>query len=72
MIADQDMRTLGPGLYLDAGNNLHVDTPELLEYFGYADTPENRDVCTREAMRALRRLYPSVPQHVVEKPDARH
>lgn len=65
MIGDGEMRNVAPGLYLDEGNNLHIDVPELLAHFGYDDTPENRDVLTREALRAFRQIYPNVPAHVV-------
>lgn len=61
-------RKVAPGLYIAEGDgrtDLHVDIPELLEHFGYADTPENRDVCTREAMKVFARLYPDVPRHEV-------
>ena len=54
---------LGPGLYL-TGNQLELDCPELLRHFGFPDTPENRDLMVREAIKLTRRLYPGVPQYV--------
>jgi len=57
---------IGPGLYLDEGNHLHLDVPELLRLSGYADTPENCEVLTQAALRMVKQLYPNVPAHVVE------
>jgi hypothetical protein len=59
-------KNVGPGLYLDEENRLHVDVPELLIHFNVADTPENRDIVTEAALRAFRQIYPNVPAHVVE------
>jgi len=65
-VARPGEKQVGPGLYLDERNNLHVDVPELLDHFGYVDTPENRDVCTKAALDAFGRIYPNVRAHVVE------
>jgi len=49
-----------PGIFRDVvTNTAHVDIPELLEHFGYADTPENRDVCTKAAMAVCQEKYPA-------------
>lgn len=58
-------KKVGPGLYLDERNALHLDVPELLAHFGYVDTPENRDVVTKAAARVFHELYPTVPVHEV-------
>lgn len=47
-------KRLAPGLYLDADGQAHLMIPELLDHFGYADTPENRDVCTKAALQVAR------------------
>jgi len=48
-----------PGLFRDPiTGTVHVDIPELLEHFGYQDTPENRDVCTKAALAVCQERYP--------------
>ena len=37
------MKKLQPGVYDDGRGALHLDLPELLRAYGYADTPANRD-----------------------------
>jgi len=59
-------KQVGPGLYLDEGNNLHLDVPELLQHFNVADTPENRETVSQAALDVFRRIYPNVPAHLVE------
>lgn len=50
---------VAPGIYHDRRtNSIHFDAPELLEHFGLADTPENRDLMTEHAMRAAAELFP--------------
>jgi hypothetical protein len=56
---------LPPGFY-HVGDELHLDVPELLAYFGYADTPENRETLTEAAKRLFRERWPDVEQRVVE------
>jgi hypothetical protein len=56
---------VAPGLYLTPDNTLHLDVVELLEHFGYADTPANRDTVVDVAREVLARQYPGVPQSVV-------
>jgi len=57
---------VGPGLYL-VGNRLEIDCLELLEHFGYADTPENRERCLQEAMIAVRKRWPHARQRVITR-----
>jgi len=59
-------KRVGPGLYLDDGNHLHLDVPELLRLSGYADTPENCEVLTQAALQMFKQLYPNAPTQVVE------
>jgi hypothetical protein len=54
-------RKVAPGLYLDAQNEAHLMIPELLDHYGYADTPANRDVATRTALEAWALAFPGVP-----------
>ncbi len=61
------MRKLAPGLYVDAHNHAHVMIPELLDHFGYADTPENRDVCTKAAVEVCQRVFPGIKAQVVDE-----
>jgi hypothetical protein len=60
-----EQRNVGPGLYLDEQNRLHLDVPELLQHFNVADTPENRDTVSEAAVEVFRQIYPNVPAHVV-------
>ena len=57
------MKKLAPGLYIDAKGQGHLMVPELLDHFGYADTPENRDVATKAAVTAFQELYPDIDVH---------
>jgi hypothetical protein len=57
-----------PGLYHDRDTNeLVCDVPQLLEVFGWENTPENRDQMIEITRQAARELFPDVPQTVVEK-----
>jgi hypothetical protein len=67
--ANPSDRKIGPGLYITASNELHLDIPELLRHLNVADTPENREEATRQAMAAARRVFPTVPQDVCTDPE---
>ena len=61
-------RRLAPGLYeVTDGREvrLELDVPELLVYWGYRDTPPNREVVADEAARIFRERYPNTPVHTV-------
>jgi hypothetical protein len=61
------MQKIAPGLYMD-GPDLRLDIPELLRHFDVADTPANRDTCTRVALEILRQEFPVRPQFVAKGP----
>ncbi len=65
----EPMTRLGPGLYRDTRGAIHADVPELLAYFGYADTPHNREVAARVALRAFRQLFPDGTHTIVRRAD---
>ena len=60
------LEKLSPGLYVTKDGQVHLMIPELLDHFGYADTPENREVATAAALEAWRRAYPNTPVHEVD------
>jgi hypothetical protein len=55
------MKKLAPGIYHD-GATVRISVPELLEHFGFADTPENREECAASAERAWRRVFPQTKE----------
>lgn len=59
---------IAPGVYVDATNALHLDVPELLAAFGYADTERNRELVTRVAEEQLRATWPGVPITITDEP----
>jgi uncharacterized protein YecA (UPF0149 family) len=63
-------KKVGPGLYINPKTrSLEFDVPELLSYFGYQDTPENRDIVTAMAIKAARVVWPEVNDHTVTTSD---
>ena len=53
-----DTRCLAPGLYEvteGEGARLEVYVPDLLAYWGFSDTRENRAVCAQELARIILR-----------------
>lgn len=56
---------LRPGIY-DNNGVLEFDVPELLEYFGIEDTPENRDKMVDTVSRAVRDAAPHLYQRIVK------
>lgn len=55
------MTKVAPGLYVDANQQAHLMIPELLDHYGYADTPANRDVAVRAALTAWQEAFPGIP-----------
>jgi hypothetical protein len=49
---------VGPGLYEDDDGVLHMSIPELLDAYGIADTPENREVMIAAAREVLANKFP--------------
>lgn len=66
-IADQQRgaRRLAPGAWVDRNGGLHFSVPELLEYFGWPDTPETRAECQAMMSKILRELCPG--SNVIEQ-----
>ena len=48
------MRMIGPGVYLDAGNNLHLCLAEICENAGVPPTPGNLRTLAEAAKRTAR------------------
>jgi len=55
---------LPPYLVREPDNVLHVDIPKALEYFGYPDTPENREVLADVFTEACREHFPAAEINV--------
>jgi hypothetical protein len=62
---------LGPGVWVDRAGGLHFSIPELLAFFGEADTPANRAAMEAIALEVFQRECPDakvVLQDDVEEP----
>jgi hypothetical protein len=59
-IADQRRGStrIAPGIWVDRDGGLHVSVPELLELFGWDDTPTNRAEVEHIVAEELRRANP--------------
>jgi hypothetical protein len=56
------VKRLAPGMYLDEERNeLHFSAPEMLEGYGYVDTPANREILLAEMRKTVAREFPGVP-----------
>jgi hypothetical protein len=51
------MQRLGPGVYVDTNNNLHLYLPEILENAGKPATPENLRTLARAAEEMARQEF---------------
>ncbi|MGA3170332.1 MAG: hypothetical protein ABSE62_04905 [Chthoniobacteraceae bacterium] len=49
------VRWVIPGVWEDTKGAHHVDVPEMLRLFQVEDTPANREMCTRDMERILKR-----------------
>jgi hypothetical protein len=52
--------------WVEEDGSLHFDIPAMLRELGVADTPTNRNECTRIAQEFLTRALPHARQEVVE------
>ena len=61
------MRKLGPGVYVDDKNAVHVSEGEICEYYGVPFTKENSAVIEETVRAALRQIYgKDLPTKIVE------
>jgi hypothetical protein len=49
---------LAPGAWVDKDGGLHYSVPELLELFGWPDTPENRRAVEEAILETVRKAAP--------------
>ncbi len=54
------MRKLGPGLYIDREQRLHVNAVEIVEELGAVVNEENLRVAEEAARDAVRKHYPDI------------
>lgn len=60
------VEAVGPGLYVDAVGNLHVDVEKVLAYLGAENTPANRELVTQALLAESQRRWPDTPAEVLE------
>lgn len=56
-----------PELYWWEGNSLHIDILKVMAAVGIEDTPDNRDLAVREALRMAREKLPQADKYVVSR-----
>jgi len=59
---------LGPGMYLDQENNMHMFPPEFLASLGWPDTKENREMLYEIALGMIRKsLGKNIPAFITSR-----
>lgn len=48
---------IGPGMYLDTENSMHLFADELLKSMGWPDTKENREMLYRVGPKVVREIF---------------
>lgn len=61
---------LGPGVWVDRGGAMHFSVPDLLEYFGEPNTPENRERMTAMIRQTFEAQAPAAT--LIEQEERRH
>jgi hypothetical protein len=65
-MAERDLVPNAPGtITVDEQGDLHIDVPRLLDYIGWPDTPDNRDVACRIVRETAAVQFPGMPVNVV-------
>jgi hypothetical protein len=54
-------KLMGPGMWVDEANEMHVSIPELLEVFGWPDDDQHRATCERLVRQVVAEHFPGIP-----------
>ena len=60
---------LGPGLWVDMNDSLHVNIPDLLKLFDLEDTSENRRIAIENIQKMVRDNSPEAVINVRKSPE---